>query len=96
MFTPENRNFWQSIADDANAQRPSVGKTVTVDSGKHAGKVGIVFYHAWDKYGRGTRYASDAQLALREINGRYGFRVGIKTDDGEKLFVNADIVTVKV
>lgn len=90
----DNRAAWQDLIDRTGPQRPSKGKSVTVDSGKHKGKTGIVFWHDWDKYSGGTRYASDAQLVLREIIGRHGWRVGIKTADGEKIFVAADKVTV--
>lgn len=95
MITAENRSGWQSLADSAAAQRPGVGKTVTVVSGKHAGKTGKVFWHGRDKFER-NYYQSDAQLLLRQINGRNGFRVGILTDSGERFFVKGDNVTVLV
>lgn len=95
MFSEEAARAMRKLAEEAKAQFPSVGKHVTVAEGKHAGKSGIVFWHGEDKYNGSWRHASDAQLVLRQINGRYGYRVGVKTETGEKFFVRADHVEVK-
>ena len=93
-FTAENRAAWQKIADSASAQRPSVGKTVEIVGGrKYKGQVGVVVWHGVDKYSS-TQYLSDARLALREINGREGYRVAVKTAT-ETFFVPADYTLVK-
>lgn len=89
---------WQAIgklAEGMAAERPSVGKRVTVTGGrKHKGKVGTVFYHRPDAFGHPFRYCNDMQRAMREARGTNGFRVGIETDDGEKFFTAANQVTV--
>lgn len=93
LITSENRDAWQTLANDLSAQFPSVGKRVRVISGrKHLGKVGIVRWHGPDKFAD-NRYKSDAQLMLRDLRGRDGFRVRVESD-GEFFFIGADKVEV--
>ncbi len=95
MITAENRAEWQSLANTVSDQRPSPGKRVRVTDGKkHLGKEGLVTWHGLDRFVDAFRYASGAQATLREMAGRYGYRVGIKTDDGETFFIRADRVEV--
>jgi hypothetical protein len=92
-----NSNFargMQTVADNTAAQRPSIGKTVTINTGKYAKLTGIVFWHGVDKFSS-TRYKTDAQLMMQEIIGREGYRCGIKLDNGDKVFVKASNVTVR-
>lgn len=84
--------LWKQLNDDAAPNRPSVGKLVKVVEGKYAGIRGKVFWHGLDRYG--NQYATDAQLALREVIGRHGCRVGILTNDGNRVFVPADYTEV--
>ena len=88
-----SREQWQRLADDLSAQRPSVGKRVRVSSGKFRGRVGIVRWHGPDKYAR-DYYRTPAQLDLRDLRGRDGFRVRVESDDGESFFAGADQVEV--
>lgn len=95
VFTATNRDAWQRIADEASEQRPSFGKTVEIVSGrKHKGKTGIVVKHQVDQYAD-TRYKTDASLALREINGREGYVVLVKANDGSLFWVKAEYTLVK-
>jgi hypothetical protein len=94
LFTSENRQAWQNLADAHAKNRPSVGKTVTIiDGRKHKGKVGEVVWHGRDKF-VSTQYWTEAQWALREIVGRYGYTVKVKTASGETFFVSADYTQV--
>ena len=91
-FTSDNARGWQILADEARANRPSVGKTVRVTEGKHAGKVGEVKWHGVNKY-YPIHHKSDASLALMQINGRTGYRVRVDTGI-ESIWVDADKVDV--
>jgi hypothetical protein len=92
-LTSISREQWQRLADDLSAQRPSVGKRVRVSSGKKfLGRVGIVRWHGPDKYAR-DYYRTPAQLDLRDLRGRDGFRIRVESD-GESFFVGADQVEV--
>lgn len=94
LITSENRTAWQNLANDLSGQFPGRGKTVRVVSGKkHINKTGVVFWHGPDKFAN-TRYKSDAQLMLRDLSGREGFRIGVETQDGEKFFIAAERVEV--
>lgn len=89
----DTRGAWQDLANQTATNRPSKGKQVRVTEGRHAGKIGIVTWHGASRY-RETRYCSDAQLHLRDMVGREGFRCGVRTDSGETFFVDADKVDV--
>jgi len=91
-ITAETRDAWQRLANDVAPQRPSVGKRVRVTSGKHAGKDGLVTWHGRDNFAN-NYYQSDAQLHLRDMCGRDGFRVRVDTGS-ETFFVGADKVEV--
>jgi hypothetical protein len=93
IFTNDNRNAWQALADDLAGQRPSVGKTVKVTSGKSSGIVGKVTWHGRDKFAK-DYYATDAQLTLREFEGRRGYRIRVQPEAGDAFFVDADKVEV--
>lgn len=88
--------FLQNFAasDDANAQRPDPGKLVRVDAGKRKGAEGIVIRHIQDRFGDKWRYGSDMQQMLRDVRGRYGFRVQVQTDTHGTFWVDAENVTV--
>lgn len=79
-------------------KKPSKGKRVLVVEGrKHKGKIGVVFWHGRDQYA-GRQYGDSFQKAASDATGKWGFRVGVKTDTGEKFFIGAErvqIVTVK-
>jgi hypothetical protein len=93
MITAENQSAWQKLADDLGPQRPSIGKRVQVTSGKHKGKEGTVSWHGVNKFSAAWQYCSDAQAYLREMAGRYGYRVKVDTGS-ETFFVDADKVEV--
>jgi hypothetical protein len=93
----ETRDFWQDMASRFSVQRPNPGKRVRVTGGrKHAGKEGTVQSHQRSKYRTDVfRYASDASAHLRDMEGRAGFVVSVRPDDGTAPFwVDADKVTV--
>lgn len=83
---------WQELAVEAAEQYPAVGKTVRVTQGKHSGTVGRVTWHGRDRYAN-WRTCTDAQAHLRDLQGRWGFRVRVQTDS-ESFFVAADQVEV--
>ncbi len=87
-----DKNAWKAQIEKSDVNRPSVGKHVVVTSGKHVGKSGIVVWHGRNKFER-DYYATPAQLHLRDIVGRSGFRVGIKTEN-ETFYVDANKVDV--
>jgi hypothetical protein len=87
---------WQGLVNDTKGQRPSKGKQIRVTEGRHLGKVGEVRWHGRNKFSDAWRYASDAQLHLRDLVGRYGFRVLVLDTTGDTFFVDADKVEVLV
>lgn len=95
IIRAEDRAAWQALADKLAAQFPSVGKRVRVVAGrKHLGVDGIVTWHGRDRYAD-TRHLSDAQLHLRDMEGRRGFRIGIRPlNGGPVFFISADSVEV--
>lgn len=83
----------QALANTLAEVRPSVGLRVVVVKGrKHNGKAGEVIWHGKDGYSGVWRYGSPFQQSCSDIMGTHGFRVGVKTDDGEKFFVPATYV----
>lgn len=95
MDGQEFRQAWQAQLDKLEPNRPSVGKRVRVTEGrKYLGKEGEVFWHGIDKYDPIARYMTGAQEWMRDAAGRKGYRVGIRTDEGEKFFIGADKVEV--
>lgn len=90
-----SRAAGQSIADELSKDRPSVGRRVTVVKGKnHQGKTGVVFWHGRDRFSDAFRYADSAMSACLQVRGCAGYRVGIETKEGERLFVRADYVSI--
>lgn len=80
--------FWKQLAVDLSAQRPYPGRLVLVTGGrKHNGKRGTVLRH-WQDPGA-FRYGGEANLHMREMAGRSGFRCQVDTGS-EKFWVNAD------
>lgn len=90
---------WKSIggiAADLAAERPSVGRKVQVQArGKHYGNEGVVFWHGENRF---TPYAHRHENAmsgtLRQAEGKFGYRVGVRCDDGSKFFIDAHKVIV--
>lgn len=88
-------DMWKKLAADASAQRPSPGTRVRVTSGrKHKGEEGRVLRHEVNKFRDAFRYGGDANLQLREMMGRSGFRVQIQPDDSGAFWCDADKVEV--
>jgi len=81
------------ICEIAARNKPGVGRCVEVISGKHKGKVGIVFWHGKDHFKNNHRYMNDLQACVADAAGIHGFRVGVKTEE-EKFFVAADNVKI--
>ena len=91
-----SRESGQELANALSEGRPNVGARVTVvDGKKHIGKTGDVFWHGKDKYSKAFMYGSPFSQSCSNIVGTYGFRVGIKTEEGEKFFVPAECVKVE-
>lgn len=92
VITSENRDGWQRIADEASKQRPFPGRRVRIDGGrKYKGKIGTVVRHERSKFDRDAfRYGSDGNLMLREMQGRRGYRIQVRTAFGETFWTEAD------
>ncbi len=87
--------FWRDMAKELSEQRPSPGKRVRIDGGrKHQGREGIVVHHCLDRYSSAFRYGGDANLHMREMAGRSGFVILVRTDDGTEFWCKADYATV--
>lgn len=85
----------QGAFDHLARYSPRKDTLVSITAGKHKGKIGRVFWHGVDMYGQSAfRYGSDIQISLREAAGRYGFRIGVKLESGEKFFTKADYAMV--
>ena len=72
--------MWKAIGpllNEVSREKPSVGRTVRVLRGKHAGKIGTVTKHIQDQYVNAFRYGSSASHAMTQARGRYGFAVKI-------------------
>lgn len=89
-------NAMKGICAEASKECPSKGKRVEITRGrKHFGKVGEVFWHGIDKYSPAGRYDGNAfQATMRVARGRYGFRIGVLTDEGERFFCPADYAKI--
>lgn len=85
---------WKALAQDLGAQRPSIGRSVTIVNGKHKGKTGKVIAHIVSKFHNPFRYASEAQCHLREMAGRSGYVCRVRTESGEEFWVNAEYTAV--
>lgn len=72
-ITSENRDFWQTMANNASRQRPYVGRQVTIIRGKHKGKSGKVIRHQTDRYVDAFRYGGEASNMLTSMEGRRGY-----------------------
>lgn len=92
----DTRATWQNVANNTAVDRPSAGKTVTIVKGrKHKNKTGVVVWHGINKF-YDTRYDSPAMASMREIIGREGYSVKVKTASGETFFVPAEYTFVEV
>jgi hypothetical protein len=60
-LTSENRDTFQTLFTEVNKEKPAVGQTVKLISGKRHGKVGIVVKHIRDRY---EPYANARQIRL--------------------------------
>ena len=94
LITAENRNSWQGIADECSKTIPSKGKLVKIVGGrKYKGTIGRVVWHGRDKY-FSTQYETPAQGMLRSMMQTIGYRVGIETVGGSRIFCRADYCMV--
>jgi hypothetical protein len=66
---------------------------VRIEAGKHEGIVGLVTWHGPDQYAS-SRYQSEAQLLLRDLKGREGFRIRVQPDKGQAFFTRAEYAIV--
>lgn len=95
VINAENRDAWQKIADEASKNRPFAGRKVRIERGKHKGKVGSVQRHERDPYQPDAwRYGGEGCLALREMQGRYGFRVLVRPPVGDAFWTKAEYAAV--
>lgn len=84
-----------SLDPDIRAQRPDKGKHVQVITGKRSGIQGVVVWHGVGKFDQKKwRYGSPMADHFTNIQGRYGFSVRIRSDDGALFYTSADNVTV--
>jgi hypothetical protein len=84
-----------SIEPTITQRRPNVGTRVRVIEGKNIGLEGLVSWHGQTIYTRKAfRYCEPMQAHMLDLQGRYGFRVKVRGDDGEEFFIDADKVCV--
>jgi len=90
-------NALRVIAADESiaARRPNPGRRVRVVCGKRIGAEGTVTKHFVGAYDtRKWRYGDSMSHHLRDIEGRYGYTVQVREDNGETFFVAAEKVCV--
>lgn len=87
-------SFWNQLATDLEAMRPSVGKGVYVGRGKHAGRFGVVSRHQRSRFSNAYRYGSDANHHMRDMAGTYGWTCRVSFGDGDYAWVRADHVSL--
>jgi hypothetical protein len=84
-----------SIDPTITERRPTVGRRVRVIEGKKLGAVGTVQWHGQTQYTlRAYRYCDSMQAHMLDLMGRHGFRVKIRSDEGETFFLDAEKVCV--
>jgi hypothetical protein len=81
------------IQERLNRDIPQRGQRVIVQSGKRAGAEGAVF---WIGEKRGQEYKRKSWALVDHLRTVHSFRLGIMTDEGEKIFVDADRVRIQV
>ncbi len=80
----------QGLFNEASKNKPSKGKTVIIRQGrKHLNKMGVVFWHGKDTFAHQSKdnWVVDG---MKQAMGRRGFRIGVKTESGEKFFCPAE------
>ncbi len=93
LLTGMSRKEAQSFADFMARDRPFKGTNIRIFKGrKHKGKEGVVFWHGEDRYAKS--WGDSNQQMARHIMGRFGFRVGVETEDGEKFFAPAEYTMI--
>ena len=80
----------QDAVNEACNSSPRKGARVAIYHGKHKDKAGVVFWHGKDKFDCSDRYGNWAQAAMGEAIGLYGYRIGVRTDEGDKFFTKAE------
>lgn len=93
VITRENAPVLQSLFNSVAVDKPRVGCTVRVTSGKHKGKIGVVEKHILSQYEHAFRYGSDMSHMMTQARGRYGYAIKIKSGDSS-FWVKADNVMV--
>lgn len=88
--------LFKDILQEEGRLAPRRGTKVQVRTKKHFGKIGVVFWHGVDKFSHAGRYGDPIMEHLRQCGGRYGYRVGVQLESGEKIFTSAEQVIVEV
>lgn len=94
MITAENAPVLQRLFNEVNKDKPAVGCTVRVFTGKHTGKIGVVKKHILSRFENPYRYGSPMSHHMLAARGRSGYAVLITSYDGETFWVPAKNVTV--
>ena len=95
--TETQKDAIRGLYAQANREKPAVGRTVGIIRGKHRGKHGKVFWHGKDRYDTSDRYRTNwVADGLNAAFGRHGYRIGIETDDGDRIFTRAEYGVVCV
>ena len=69
-------------------QLPAKGDKVDIIRGRNKGKSGVIFWsNPHGKIHHGGRYGSATENCIADSFGA-SLRIGLKTEDGEKIFVN--------
>jgi len=84
-----------SINPTITERRPTIGRRVRVIGGRKLGIEGTVQWHGQTQYTRRAyRYCDSMQAHMLDLMGLYGFRVKIRSDEGETFFLDAEKVCV--
>lgn len=91
----DQRDLMMGLYREVARSAPTVGRLVAILRGKHAGKRGVVVWHGADRFSHAGRYDQNClQQGMRVAEGRFGFRIGVLTVDGERFFTSAEYALV--
>lgn len=94
VITRENAPIIQSLLTMVNLDKPEVGCTIKVLTGKHKGKLGIVQKHIRSRFENPYRYGNEMSHHMTDARGREGYCILIKQGDGGTFWTKANNVIV--
>ncbi len=94
VLTQENAPVIQSLLNSVAMDKPRIGCTVKILTGKHAGKIGIVEKHIVSRFERAFRYGNEMSHYMAQARGRYGYAILVQPEDAPTFWTKADNVMV--